>query len=77
VTFVSFQDNGKGDRMIAFIFRGDLYGIRTVYFPEIIRETFTLSMPFALYGGMVRSPPRIVKQLLEIMGFHMRRGGEL
>jgi hypothetical protein len=73
VTFVSFQDNGKGDRMIAFRLFGDPDGIRTVYFPKMIRVTFTLSMPFALYGGMARSTPRSGKQLLEIMGFHMRR----
>ena len=73
MTFVSFQDNGKGDRTIAFRLFSDPDGIRTVYFPKILGETFTLSMPFALYGGMARSTPRIVKQLLEIMGFHMRR----
>jgi hypothetical protein len=53
VTFVSFQDNGKGDRMIAFRLFGDPDGIRTGYFPKSIS--------------------RSGKQLLEIMGFHMRR----
>jgi hypothetical protein len=57
VTFVSFQENKKGDRTIAFRFYGDPDGIRTVYFPKMIRETFILSKLLALYGDKGRSIP--------------------
>jgi hypothetical protein len=57
VTFVSFQENEKGDRRIALRFYGDPEGIRTVYFPKMIRVPFTLSTPLMIYSGTVRSTP--------------------
>jgi hypothetical protein len=51
VTFVSFQENEKDDRTIAFRLFSDLYGMRTIYFPKMIRVTITLSTLLALYIG--------------------------